>query len=531
VATLDPYLGRLSADGEIRWKIDPMQMDPRGQSRNFSVSQDGAIVDFNLDGSAYDFAPDERGNHRMRFDLARLVLVPNPERDGCSTPPCQTGMSVSDFLNSSFPRFDDRLVRLQTHEIARTVAIHTGIKRFVLGADWSLRAFDSEAIELWRRDVPGVVWAVNISGDGRLVVAAYGDGTIRWHRMEDGLELLAFFPLSDGENWVAWTPEGVYAATPGARGILRWHVNRGWDAAADAIPVSQIPETYRPDVIPHVLPQMGTAGAIAVAELAKIRGAVQRATGADIAPGARLHVLAIGISDYGEAARHLDLHFAAQDARDVAAALRRSQSSLFAQVSVSELVDGDATKDMIFEELSAMASAMQQGGGNDLGVILFSGHGEMLGDGRFYLLPHGAATGSEGALKASGLAATAFRDEIAAIARHGRVLVLLDACRSGGATAPADRTLRAMLTAPNVTVFTSSTAGEVSVEHPDWANGAFTEALLEALRQADYDGDALIRLSDLSRYLAERVPVLTGNRQHPDVEIIGQDVRILAAAL
>jgi hypothetical protein len=129
------------------------------------------------------------------------------------------------------------------------------------------------------------------------------------------------------------------------------------------------------------------------------------------------------------------------------------------------------------------------------------------------------------------LAATAFHDEIAAIAQHGRVLVLLDACRSGGAIASADRSLRAMLTAPNVTVLTSSTAGEASVEHADWENGAFTEALLEALREADYDGDALIRISDLSRYLAERVPALTSGRQHPDVEIIGQDIRILAAAL
>ena len=70
-----------------------------------------------------------------------------------------------------------------------------------------------------------------------------------------------------------------------------------------------------------------------------------------------------------------------------------------------------------------------------------------------------------------------------------------------------------------------------ATRHAASNSGAFAEARIEALRQADYDGDALIRLSDLSRYLAERVPVLTGNRQHPDVEIIGQDVRILAAAL
>lgn len=45
---------------------------------------------------------------------------------------------------------------------------------------------------------------MNISADGRYVVAAYADGTIRWHRAEDGAELLAFFPHADRTDWVAW---------------------------------------------------------------------------------------------------------------------------------------------------------------------------------------------------------------------------------------------------------------------------------------------------------------------------------------
>ena len=117
--------------------------------------------------------------------------------------------------------------------------------------------------------------------------------------MEDGAELLAFFLLPARNDWVAWTPEGIYAATPGARSILRWRVNQGWDAAATDIPASDIGSTYRPDVIRHVLPQLGTRGAIAEAGSAEISAAVERATASDIAPGARLHVLAIGISKYG----------------------------------------------------------------------------------------------------------------------------------------------------------------------------------------------------------------------------------------
>jgi hypothetical protein len=86
--------------------------------------------------------------------------------------------------------------------------------------------------------------------------------------MEDGRELLALLPLADRRNWVAWTPEGIYAATPGAHGVLRWHVNRGWDAPAEAIPVAEIPETYRPEAIRLMLQTLDTPRAIGLAILA-----------------------------------------------------------------------------------------------------------------------------------------------------------------------------------------------------------------------------------------------------------------------
>ena len=201
------------------------------------------------------------------------------------------------------------------------------------------------------RAAPGAVWAVNITGDGRLVVAAYGDGTIRWHRMDDGRELLALQVLSDKKNWVAWTPEGFYDATPGAFGVLKWHVNRGNDAAADAVPVSAIPRLKRPDALPLVLQELETARALGIADLAAARFDVQAATGAAVAPGAQLHILAIGISDYGDKATSLRLKFAAKDANDVASALLATQGSefnkkggLYAEVKPQYLHDGDADR-------------------------------------------------------------------------------------------------------------------------------------------------------------------------------------------
>lgn len=512
VASQDPYLAVLDADGAPRWKQRLQQADLRGQRGTLGVSANGGVVDFGYQ---------EWGKAPARFDLARLKL--DPPEDGLTAPPEQATLKVENWVNNKRPTLDGKPMPLEQYENSRSLAIHPDGTRFVLGTDWCLRAFDAAGAALWQRLVPGTAWAVNITADGRLVVAAYGDGTIRWHRMDDGRELFAFFPLVDRTNWVAWTPEGIYAATAGAHGVLRWHVNHGWDEAAEAIPVSEIPETRRPEVIRLVLQEMGTLGAIAVAELAKIRAAIQRRTGTAAAPGARLHVLTVGVSEYGEAAKHLRLSFADDDANDVAAALLNTQTSLYAEVRPQALRNHEATKSGIFTALAVMQSDMAQGeGGQDLAVVLFSGHGAVVDD-RFYLLPHEVDARTQALIKATAIPVDDLRAELAKLGQHGRVLVLLDACRSGAVTADDTaldldaRKLRALATA-NVTVLTSSSANETSREDERWSNGAFTEVFLEALDHADSDKNGLISVTDLTRYLTTNVPRLTGNAQMPGVE-------------
>ena len=102
----------------------------------------------------------------------------------------------------------------------------------------------------------------------------------------------------------------------------------------------------RPDALPFVLQELETARALGIAELAAARGDVQMATGAAVAPGARLHVLAIGINEYGDKATELRLRYAAKDANDIASALLATQGSefnkqggLYAQVLTAYLHD------------------------------------------------------------------------------------------------------------------------------------------------------------------------------------------------
>ncbi len=69
-------------------------------------------------------------------------------------------------------------------------------------------------------------------------------------------------------------------------------------------------------------------------------------------------------------------------------------------------------------------------------------------------------------------------------------------------------------------VFTSSTGKQFSLEHPDWGNGAFTEALVEGLQgKADLFGNGTITIKSLDAYVAQRVKELTGGKQSPTVVI------------
>jgi WD40 repeat protein len=520
VAAGDPYLAVLGAAPAVR--PSPL-LDPRDQLLNLAVSADGAQVDF---GFEYGGAED-----RHRFDLAGLIdpaapaLAPLPAADGRTRPPRQTGLAVEDWINNRRPTLAGTPLPLKPYETARSLAIHPDGQRFVLGTEWYLRAFDAAGAPLWSGDVPGAAWAVNISGDGRLVVVAYADGTIRWQRMDDGRELLALLPMADRRNWVAWTPEGIYAATPGAQGVLRWHVNRGWDRLAEAVPVSEIPEQRRPDVLPLVLQEQDVVTALGLAELAKIRGAIARRLPTDVAPGAWLHVLAIGVGDYdADTAAHLRLEFADDDAHDLAAALLNTQGTLYAAVKPQLLRNQEATGAGVLRALDGLKAQMQPGR-DDLAVIHFSGHAALV-DGRLFLLPHDTDATDKVGIKRSGIEVASLRADLAALAERGRVLVLLDACHSGGATEGAldlgvdAALLRGALAMGNVTVLTSSAGTETSREDPRWRNGAFTEALLEALgRAADTDKNGLVSMDELTGYLTRRVPQLTDGRQTPGVEM------------
>lgn len=123
-----------------------------------------------------------------------------------------------------------------------------------IGTEWAISWYDEQGNRRWRTEVAASVVALNVTAENRLIVAASADGTIRWFRQSDGMELLALFLLPDRRRWVAWTPSGYYDASAGGEELIGWHFNRGPDAAAEFFDASHFRDLFhRPALIPLVL--------------------------------------------------------------------------------------------------------------------------------------------------------------------------------------------------------------------------------------------------------------------------------------
>ncbi len=140
-----------------------------------------------------------------------------------------------------------------------------------VGADAGLYLFDARSGKQLRTFVghTGPVWAIAPSPDGRYLLSGSNDQTLRiWDLpSQASTPLLSIFVA--GDDWVAWSPAGYYAASPGGEQLMGWHVNNGPDAMASYYPASQFRKTlYRPDVIKRLLGTGNVTKALAAADAA-----------------------------------------------------------------------------------------------------------------------------------------------------------------------------------------------------------------------------------------------------------------------
>ena len=247
--TADPAFGALDGAGKRAFFQGPATADFRysgGSRSTFRISRDGGTVRFEYQ---------DYGKQLATFALAARALAPGTGATGLAAPVTSVpGLSVLGWENTTAPSLNGKTLKLQQYEYSQSLALAPDHHSLLVGTEWNLYCFARSGTQRWIVPAPGVAWAVNVSGDGRLAVAAFSDGTVHWYRMTDGQELLALFPHADQKRWVLWTPSGYYDCSPGGEDLIGWHVNHGPDQAADFFPASRFRDTYyRPDVVTKVL--------------------------------------------------------------------------------------------------------------------------------------------------------------------------------------------------------------------------------------------------------------------------------------
>jgi WD40 repeat protein/uncharacterized caspase-like protein len=275
----------LLASGDPAWKLlDPagnLLLERTSETGDFRGLREGERqLRLSRDGTVVRHTWDELGDRHFAFDATKGAFTEEKNESRAVTDP--SILRVEDWLNTTTPTLDGTPLPLEREEISRSLAIAPDGTGFLLGTEWQLHAFNQKGAVRWKTDAPGAAWSVNVSGDGRFAVAAFGDGTIRWYRYADGTPLLNFFPRKTpsqptttnpqpNPDWILWAPEGWFASSAqDAESLMGWQINRGLDQAPDFYGGNQIREVFldQHGILKRVLQECRPAGEIA-AELVK----------------------------------------------------------------------------------------------------------------------------------------------------------------------------------------------------------------------------------------------------------------------
>jgi hypothetical protein len=285
-------------------------------------------------------------------------------------------------------------------------------------------------------------------------------------------------------------------------------------------------------------------------------------------PVPRTRIAAIGVSTYREPGR--DLGYAAADARSLAEVFAAGDDCLV-------LTDREVVRATVARIRSHLAAAQP----GDLAVVSVAAHGLVGADGVYRIATHDT---DFAAPQAQGIAIEELLDALRASPARRRLL-LLDTCHAGeqdgaqpttlvealpdgrarglraktadpaplpktGQPAPVVPTAQPVRPIPaviartmflgsgwedGVTVLAACRGDEASWESPTWGHGAFSQAIIQALGQArkraDSDGDGAIDLGELGSFVMAEVPRMTGDQQHPEIRAgeLDRDIVLLPA--
>jgi len=286
-----PALVRLSAQGQVQAQAEPPNVDFRFDASRFRISADGRRLAFPRQGAAaadWVFAP---------LSGPAGALQPLPAAAGADLAAAlRAGARLAlqaqlhEFSYLEPRRINGQALPLQKHQATRSWAGHATLPVVAVGTQWSVLLADEHAKPLWEQALPAPALQVVISADGRWVVAAVGDGSLRWYARETGREAMAAFVHRSQPQWVAWRPEGYYASSTQGDQYFGWQLNRGADREPDFLHAVQFErQLYRPDLLEATLgpaqplaraaPRDALAQVLAAAAVPRVRVSSAEETG------------------------------------------------------------------------------------------------------------------------------------------------------------------------------------------------------------------------------------------------------------
>ncbi len=245
--TEDPSIGIIDPTNHIEFIVKSDLADTRLHGRPLAVDAEARSIE--IQPRANDptvLRLSIRDRRIERIEPSRKPLVPARTQSSLFT--------LTNWQHADNPSLNGVPLALDNYEVSRSFAISPDDQHLVLGTEWSLRSYDRAGQLRWRQKMTGVVWQVVVSSDSRSVVAALSDGTIRWHRADNGEAYLSAFVHPSSEDWVAWIPSGHYVSSNNGDQYIGWHFNQGRASAPLFYRAVQFErQLYRPDLIDAAL--------------------------------------------------------------------------------------------------------------------------------------------------------------------------------------------------------------------------------------------------------------------------------------
>ncbi len=253
-------------------------------------------------------------------------------------------------------------------------------------------------------------------------------------------------------------------------------------------------------------------------------------------PKPNMYVLGIGINEYLNA--KYNLNFCVADCRGFLQTIGEKAAKIFDTVSVSVLLNADATRDKVTQTLESMKKRINP---EDVFVFFYAGHGIALenedGKTEFYYVLHDVTQMTDvSKCQASGLSGEEMRQALKTIQATKQIL-FVDACNSGAFAqsfavrgAAEENALAKLSRASGSVIIASTTSTQFAREFAELNHGVFTYTLLEALSGKASKENGEISVARIKEYIDDYVPQYTkqyqGEAQWPTTFMFGMDFPI-----